>query len=146
MGVVEAIVLIIIVSGLIGIGYAFYYIVSRIRIWILARTKNTRKGDHKMTNPESSTSEVLSLEDRKRILANYIAGQIVAGQRVESQTDTSAVLVKGKPVNHTLHLLVVLFTVWFGYGLIHAIIWICFGIFGGEKRNAVRVDDYGNIL
>jgi hypothetical protein len=80
-----------------------------------------------------------SAEERKELLARTVAAQVAGGARVESQSDFQAVIVKGKPVNHVLHLilsLVTLFT-W-------AIVWIALAIFGGEKRSMVTVDEYGN--
>ncbi len=95
--------------------------------------------------PEETTTPqetgVLALDERKRILANYIAGQVTRGMRIESQTDESAVLVKGAPVNHLLHLFLSIVTLG-----IWLVVWIALLIIGGEKRFAVRVDNYGNIL
>lgn len=64
---------------------------------------------------------------------------MVGGARVESQSDFQAVLVRGKPVNHTLHLILSLVTcgVW-------ALVWATLGVAGGEKRYVVQVDEYGN--
>ena len=39
-------------------------------------------------------------EERKAILAQRVATEVSLGKRIESQTDTMAVLVKGKRVNH----------------------------------------------
>ena len=47
-------------------------------------------------------------------------------------------MVKGKPVNHILHLILSLVTV--GFWLI---IWVALVIFGGEKREIVEVDAWG---
>jgi hypothetical protein len=81
-----------------------------------------------------------SLEERKELLARTIAHQVVTGARVESQSDFQAVLVRGKPVNHVLHLILTLvtFTLW-GW------VWIALAIFGGEKRSMITVDEYGNV-
>jgi hypothetical protein len=58
---------------------------------------------------------------------------------VESQTDTYAIVVGGKPVNHILHLILTLLTlgVW-------VFVWIAMVIFGGETRYKISVDEYGN--
>jgi hypothetical protein len=81
-----------------------------------------------------------SLEERKELLARTIAHQVVTGARVESQSEFQAVLVRGKPVNHVLHLILTLvtFTLW-GW------VWIALAIFGGEKRSMITVDEYGNV-
>jgi hypothetical protein len=57
---------------------------------------------------------------------------LAKGWRIESRTTTSAVLVKGKPVNHVLHLLLSLVTVglWIP-------VWILLTIAGGEKRKRI---------
>lgn len=61
------------------------------------------------------------------------------GARVESQSDFSAVIVHGKPVNHILHLILTLVTLGFC-----ALVWIPLVIFTGEKREMVFVDEFGN--
>jgi hypothetical protein len=80
-----------------------------------------------------------SSEERKELLARTISGQIANGSRVESQSDFQAVVVKGKPVNHVLHLILTLVTF-----LLWSPVWIAMAIFGGEKRAMVTVDEYGN--
>lgn len=84
----------------------------------------------------------LSMEQRKARLAQQIAQDVAAGARIESQGDTMAVLVKGKPVNHILHFLLGFPTV----GIWWLTAWPMLAIFGGEKRNMLQIDDYGNVL
>lgn len=50
-------------------------------------------------------------------------------------------MVKGHRPNHVLHLLLTFFTV-----LVWGLVWIGLAIFGGEKRQAVSVDEFGNVL
>ena len=66
---------------------------------------------------------------------------MASGARIESQSDYQAVVVRGKKVNHVLHLILTLVTL----GL-WGIVWIILAIAGGEKRQMVTVDDYGNAL
>ena len=82
-------------------------------------------------------------DERKEALARSIAGQIAGGGRVESQSDFQAVVVKGKPVNHVLHLILTLisFPVLFAW----AIVWLILVITGGEKRQMINVDEWGNV-
>ncbi len=82
-----------------------------------------------------------TLDERKATLAREIAMAVPTGARIESQSDTMAVLVRGKKVNHILHLLLgfVTFGLWW-------IVWAYFLITGGEKREMVSVDEYGNVL
>jgi hypothetical protein len=89
------------------------------------------------TSPAASGRK--SSEERKELLARTLSGQIANGNRVESQSDFQAVVVKGKPVNHVLHLIVTLVTLF-----IWSPVWIAMAIFGGEKRSMVTVDEYGN--
>jgi hypothetical protein len=78
-------------------------------------------------------------EERKELLARTVMGQVAGGARVESQSDFQAVVVRGKPVNHVLHLILTLVTL-----MTWGFVWIALAIFGGEKRAMVTVDEYGN--
>jgi hypothetical protein len=86
-------------------------------------------------------SAQMSKDKRKELLAQAIQQEVVAGARIQSQSEFNAVTVTGKNVNHVLHFFLTLFT--FGFW---AIIWIVLAITGGEKRTMVSVDEYGNIL
>ena len=48
-------------------------------------------------------------------------------------------MIKGKPVNHALHAIASLFTL--GFWLIP---WLIFALVGGEKRQMLLVDEWGN--
>ncbi len=80
-------------------------------------------------------------EERKRLLADAVRGQVVQGGRVESQSEFEAVLVFGQEINHTLHMLITLFTcgLW-------GLVWLVLSLTGGERRRLVHIDDYGNVL
>ena len=86
-----------------------------------------------------SASSRKTAEDRKELLARTLTTQIATGARVESQSDFQTVVVKGKPVNHTLHLILTVVTL-----MIWPPVWIALAIFGGEKRSMIVVDEYGN--
>jgi hypothetical protein len=88
----------------------------------------------------SVSTERKSSDERKARLAQTIGGQVAGGARVESQSDYQAVLVRGKPINHTLHLILTLVTC-----LIWGLVWIVLAITGGEKRSIASVDDFGNV-
>jgi len=64
-----------------------------------------------------------------------------SGGRVEARMSTSAVVVTGKRVNHVLHLLLSLFCC--GWWIP---VWLLLAAFGGERRQTVIVDDYGQIV
>ena len=91
--------------------------------------------------PETAPLSKKTLEERKAILAQQIQMAVVQGGRVESQSDNIAVVVRGKPVNHLLHFLIGVFTcgLWW-------IAWLVIAITGGEKRQMITVDEFGNVL
>lgn len=81
-----------------------------------------------------------TIEERKEMLSRAVASQLAqGGRRVETQSDFSSVLVQGKPVNHVLHVILSVLT--FGFW---AIVWIILVVIGGEKREMISVDQYGN--
>lgn len=88
-----------------------------------------------------TTATITSMPaDRRAVIAAAVASGVSSGARVESQSDYQAVLVYGKRVNHILHLLLTIVTA--GLWLL---VWIPLAILGGEKRELVQVDDYGNL-
>ncbi|WP_293785430.1 hypothetical protein [uncultured Aeromicrobium sp.] len=94
--------------------------------------------DHPDPNP---SPEPVDDAKRRANLAQAIAVHVAQGRRVESQSDFQAVLVQGKPINHTLHLILTIVTcsLW-------GLVWAGLAIFGGEKRIVLTVDAYGNVL
>jgi hypothetical protein len=78
-------------------------------------------------------------DQRKELLAQNVAAQIRSGRRVESQSDYQAVIVYGHKVNHILHFLLgfVTFGLWW-------LVWIMLAIGGGERRELIVVDEFGN--
>ncbi len=87
-----------------------------------------------MTESSRKTSE-----ERKELLARQVASLITQGRRIESQSDFQAVLVQGHRVNHVLHLILTLLTLGFW-----AVAWLALVFLGGEKREVVQVDEWGN--
>jgi Protein of unknown function (DUF2510) len=79
-------------------------------------------------------------DERKAMLAQQLQGAVARGMRIESQSDYQAVLVEGKPVNHVLHAIITIFScgLW-------GIVWIILAITGGEKREMIVVDEFGNV-
>src|SRR6266516_3177488 len=61
------------------------------------------------------------------------------GYRVESQSDSQAVIVRGHRPNHLLHMLLTILTAGF-WGLF---VWLPIAIFGGERRRVLTVDGGG---
>jgi len=87
------------------------------------------------------TTEKLSPDERKALLAHVISNRVHEGWRVESQSDYQAVMVRGHRPNHILHLILSIITlgVWL-------IVWLLVAAWGGEKRRTLTVDEYGNNL
>ena len=89
---------------------------------------------------EPSPSGTKSADERKQLLSQNIQMAIGAGGRIESQSDYMAVVLSGKKVNHILHLILSLLTgIW-------VVVWIAMVMRGGEKRQMITVDEYGNVL
>ena len=84
-------------------------------------------------------TERKSIDERREMLSRQVGSRLTLGRRVEYQSDFQAVLVHGHQVNHVLHLIITLITLgmW-------AIVWIALVLFGGEKREIVEVDEWGN--
>lgn len=79
-------------------------------------------------------------DPRAAALERAVAEHTRHGWRVVSQTPTQAQLVKGKPTNHVLHLILTLVTV----GL-WSIVWILVVLFAGEKQKFLQVDASGRV-
>jgi hypothetical protein len=79
--------------------------------------------------------------ERKALLANTLQGQVASGARIESQGEFQAVVVKGHRVNHLLHFFIgfITFFLWW-------IVWLVLAIVGGEKRQLINVDQFGNVF
>jgi hypothetical protein len=80
-------------------------------------------------------------DERKAMLAQQLQTAAARGRRIESQSEFQAILVEGKPVNNVLHALLTIFTC-----LLWGIVWIVLSITGGEKREMVVVDEFGNVI
>jgi hypothetical protein len=77
---------------------------------------------------------------RQERLNQAIAAELARGGRIESQTGSSAVVVRGNRVNHILHLLLTLITLG-----IWVIVWLIISASGGERRRIINADPYGNV-
>jgi hypothetical protein len=74
-------------------------------------------------------------EERKAQLDEHLEYFVVnSGYRVESKSDYSAVIVKGRRPNHLLHLVLTILTA--GLWLF---VWIGVAVFGGERRKVIQV-------
>jgi hypothetical protein len=82
----------------------------------------------------------LSNDERKAAMAARIAHFAREGWRVETLMDFQAILVRGHPTNHVLHLLLSVVT--FGLWLVY---WLAVALDGGEQRVVLHVDESGHI-
>ncbi len=79
-------------------------------------------------------------DERKSLLAQYVANNSAAGWRVESQSDYQVVMTKGKKTNHVLHLILTLVTCGFW-----GIVWIILAVVNKTSKQILAVDDFGNV-
>jgi hypothetical protein len=93
-----------------------------------------------LASPPPPGVERKSSDERKQILAQQLQMASARGRRVESQQDFQAVLIEGKPVNNTLHAILTFLTC-----LVWGIVWIIISATGGEKRELILVDEWGNV-
>jgi hypothetical protein len=78
-------------------------------------------------------------QQRQSILSQQVASMVtMQGCRVESEGQFQAVLVSGRPVNHTLH--AVGFVLTCGMWMIP---WMIFAMTGGVRRDLVQVNEWG---
>jgi hypothetical protein len=82
----------------------------------------------------------LSLDERRRILAEAIHKADMQSWRLISQTDTMATLEKGGKVNHLLHFFVTLLTC----GLWVVVWWLC-STMGYRRQKTITVLSNGAI-
>jgi hypothetical protein len=79
-------------------------------------------------------------EQRSSALAERIALFTAEGWRVETLMDSQVILVKGRPTNHILHLILSILT----FGLWLAA-WPAIALDGGEQRVVLSVDEAGQL-
>ena len=94
-----------------------------------------------MNRPTIDDNTAKTPEERKELLAAALARAARSGWRIETQGEFQVVVVKGRRVNHVLHLLIALFTV----GL-WVLVWLIIAITGGEERYLIQVDAFGRII
>lgn len=91
----------------------------------------------------SSASEANPITDetREKMLGEEVALRVRQGRRIESLQPLQAILVRGRPVSHLFHLVASVLTM--GLWLP---IWGLVAISGGERREMVTVDRFGNVV
>ncbi|MER5761164.1 hypothetical protein [Streptomyces sp. NPDC002082] len=87
-------------------------------------------------------SEQLTREQREEFLEAAIAGYMRDGYQVTYRSATGATVAKGKPINHTLQLILTLVTcgLW-------SFVWIALAILASAQNATyvLSVDAYGNV-
>ncbi|OBA78506.1 hypothetical protein A9W99_22735 [Mycobacterium sp. 1164966.3] len=87
--------------------------------------------------------EPSSPQERKTMLDQAIAGFVGEGGRLVDRGEFTAVVLVGRPVNHVLHLVLTICSllccgVW-------APVWLFISAIGGERRQTLTVDEYGQL-
>jgi hypothetical protein len=83
---------------------------------------------------------MISPDQRQALLSQHVQMAVARGARVQHADAYGATVVYGKAVNHVLHAILTLFLLG-----IWLFVWIPLAIFGGEKRELIRVDDFGRV-
>jgi len=95
-----------------------------------------------MTENIITNTSPASADQRKQSLAMGVSREVASDSwRVESQSDYQAVLAKGKPTNHVLHLVLTLITLGFWIP-----VWVVAYILNRRQTLILTVDEYGNVL
>jgi hypothetical protein len=83
---------------------------------------------------------VQQISDRAREewLDAAVAVEVGRGGRVESRTPGAAVIVFGRPVNHTAHVLAPRVLLWLP-------VWVLIAATQRERRVTIRVDQHGQV-
>ena len=89
---------------------------------------------------EADTGVIKTDNQRKQILAIEVGNLVAQGYRVESQSDFQAVLARGSRPNHTLHAILMVFTLF-----LWAVVWIILSLTKRVDRVVVTVDEWGNL-
>lgn len=78
--------------------------------------------------------------ERSSTLDAEIEYYVAHGWRLRSKTPSDALLVKGEPVSHWVHLFFTIATL--GLWLL---VWIPLTILGGEKQKRIMIDEQGRV-
>lgn len=78
-----------------------------------------------------------------QMLDQAIIGLTSQGGRLIARHEWTAVVLMGKPVNHILHLILTIFSICLGG--IWAPVWLLITALGGQSRQILTVDQYGQV-
>ena len=93
-----------------------------------------------MVDTPSEMEQVITRAERTQTLDGEIEYFLSHGWRLRSKTPTDAVLVKGEPINHGVHIFFSIVTL--GLWLL---VYVPLLIFGGEKHKRLSVDESGRV-
>jgi hypothetical protein len=98
------------------------------------------QGDPAVAVTSHVASGALSIPQRQAILTRVLQTQLIGDARIESQSDSQAVVVFGRTPNHILHFLIGLFTlgVWW-------IVWLIIALTHRERKRVITVNEHGAI-
>jgi hypothetical protein len=85
-----------------------------------------------------------SPQERMKMLDEAIEGFVGEGGRLVARREWTAEVAVGKPVNHVLHLVLTIVSL-FLCGGIWAPVWLLISAIGGEHRQTLTVDEYGQV-
>lgn len=83
---------------------------------------------------------MLTEQEQSAVLDENLMAASSQGKRIEARMPTYAVVVKGKPVNNVLHLLLSVLTCGFWVPF-----WLLLGAFTGERRETLSVNEWGQV-
>jgi hypothetical protein len=88
-------------------------------------------------------SRILDSNERKMRLGQAVQAEVMQGGVIESQSDFTAIIRYGKPINHILHLILTLLTCGL-WGIVWIVIWI---ISNQEKKSiALQINEFGQVF
>lgn len=81
-------------------------------------------------------------EKRRAILRDEVQRCQAVGHDMVADNGFEVVMKRGHRPNHVLHLILSLITL----GIWAVLVWLPIGLFGGEKRYVLRVDEHGQVV
>lgn len=104
-------------------------------------TDNVADNGVQTIDPISAEAPAATVTNSRQILEQWVQRDIGPNVRLESQTDTQAILVAGHRPNHLLHFFLGLFTL----SLWWIFVWLPISAFGGERRIVYAVTPEGSV-
>ena len=109
--------------------------IDKVRTFFDVATNNVNK-----ESPSQRKTEKIDEGTINDILEKALQKAIHDGFRIESQTERSAVVIRGRPTNHVFHLVMFIITSTFWWP-----VWLFFTIRNRTQRQLIVVDEFGNV-